>query len=57
MRRGELGERKAGEAREIFLQREDRERGKVRCIRIVQEKHSPKSSWRERERLKTLTGD
>ena len=51
MQRGELRERKDREGREMFLQREDRERerGKVWCIGIVQEKHSPESSWKERE--------
>ena len=50
--RGEPGERKATEGRELFLQRgnKERERGRVWCIKLVQEKHSPKSRWRERER-------
>ena len=53
--RGELGERKAMEGRELFLQRKDRERGRVQHFRRVQEKHSPESSWRDR--VKTLTGN
>ena len=57
MRKGELGERKATEGRELFLWTEDRERerGRVQYIRILQEKHSPESSYRER--VKILTGD
>ena len=45
-------ERKPTEDRELFLQREGRkrERGRVWCPRMVQEKHSPRSSWREIER-------
>ena len=35
--------------RELFLQREDRERGRMQHIRIVQEKHFSKSSWRQRK--------
>ena len=66
MQRGELEERKAMKGRELFLWREDkeRERGRVRLTgRVwpfmpVREKHSPESSWRERERKsKTITGD
>ena len=49
---GELLERKAGEGRELFVEREDREkeRGRVQPTGMVQEKHSPERSWRERER-------
>ena len=43
-RRVELGDRKALEGRELFLQRDNRERGRVKHIRRVQEKHSPESS-------------
>ena len=60
MWRGELVERKATEGRELFLWREDRERkggGGVWLIRIMQEKQSPKSRWKERERVKTLAGE
>ena len=49
--RGEMEERKATDGRELFLQKEDTKRGRV------QEKHSPESSWRERDRNKTLSGD
>ena len=55
MQRVDLGERKAKEGRELFLQREDRKRGRVQHIERVQEKHSPESSWRER--VKTLAWD
>ena len=42
--RGELRERKVVEGRELLVQREnrERERGRVWCIGIMQEKHSPK---------------
>ena len=42
VQRGELGERKAMEGRELFLWGEDREKGRVQCIGRVQEKHSLK---------------
>ena len=44
--------RKAAEGRELFLQREDRERerGRVHLIRIMQEKYFSESSWRQREK-------
>ena len=48
--RGELRERKVVEGRELLVQRENRERGRVWCIGIMQEKHSPESSWRKREK-------
>ena len=60
MQRDELGERKAMEGRELFMWREDRERerGKMQHIRMMQKKkkkkHLTESSWRERERVKTL---
>ena len=52
VQRGEPGERKAMDYRELFLWREDRERerGREQHSGIVQEKHSPESSWREREK-------
>ena len=58
--RGELGERKAVEGMEPFSQKEDTNRkrkGRVEGIWRLQEKHSLESSWRERERVKTLAGD
>ena len=56
--KGEQGERKATEARELFLQREDRERerGRVQHIRLCKKSTPPKvAGEKERERVKTLT--
>ena len=60
MWRGELGERKATEGRELVLQRQDRERERGECsvpglfkksttLKVAEEE--------ERAREKTLTGD
>ena len=38
------------------MERGERKRGEIKCLRTVQGKHSPKSSWRERKRVKMLTG-
>ena len=61
MQRGELVERKALEGRESFLMREDRERKRkgesAAHWDSARKALPPESSWRERERVKTITGN
>ena len=55
MWRGELGERKATEGRKLFLWGKTGKGGECGASGECRKKKKTKSSWRERERVKTLT--
>ena len=59
MQRGEVGERKATEGRELFLQREDKEKGgECSKLRLCNKCNPWKvAAEKERKSMKTLAGD